>query len=145
MPKKDTGGVKPPLIGKVTGRLKTPLSIIAGFFALGVMLDMILEAITRYMFEAGQGLATRYDLGFKFWVLTDAPDELTHTIAGDDIVLLIITLAIGLVYKIAWKKRVYAMMGFFFGWYMSSQWLSPRVPWEGTSDTSATGGLGTGF
>jgi hypothetical protein len=134
MPKK-TSGVKPPLIGKLTGRLRTPLSIMAGFFVLGVICDLILEFIARH----AEALQKRVHVGFQFWALGPEwtytlPDgtqvDARETIAYDDLILIIISFAILFIYKIGFKKRAYAFIGFFGGWYASSMWISPRIPWQ---------------
>ena len=125
MPKDRGQGVTPPILGKFTGRLRTPVSILAGFFVLGVIADIIMEMITRY----AEGLAGRHNVGFDFWVLLkDSPEEYRQSIAYDDLILLIISFAILFIYKIKLKLRIMASIGFFFGWYSSSMWISPHLP-----------------
>lgn len=134
------GGVKPPLIGKFTGRVRTPLTIFAAFFALGVVLDIIFEWLARNVIKQ---LQTRVEVGFPFWALAPEGEGGRTSIAYDDIILILITALIFFIYKIRLKNRAIAAAGFFFGWYASSMWISPKVQ-EAAADignSSATEGM----
>lgn len=149
MTKEAKSGIKPPIIGKLTGRVRTPLSIFGAFFALGVLSDLAMEFLARNI----KALQARVHVGFDFWfawadkeakyTLPDGTEvPWIRTIAYDDIILIFITLAIGAIYKIKLKWRLVAMAGFFTGWYASSMWISPRMPWpkpdEESSNSSTT-------
>lgn len=140
MPKEAKGGVKPPLIGKFTGRLRTPISIFAGFFVLGFVADVILHALALRI----EGLRRRFELGFKFWVFVPAGTWGETSIALDDLLLLIVSFGILLLYKIRLKLRIIAAAGFFVGWYICSQFFSEEfqdVIGRPNSDSSATEGM----
>lgn len=144
MTKDVKGGVTPPVIGKFTGRLRTPISVFAGFFVLGIVADMFMELIDH---ATNWTKGKRVWIGFRFWALVPDEDTYTYeehdareTLSLDDIVLLIITVALFFLYKIRWKLRILATGGFFFGWYFSSMYISPYIE-KPPSGNSATEGM----
>lgn len=141
---KGGSGVKPPLIGKFTGRVRTPLSIFAAFYALGVLADIVMNGLA----VASEWFQTRIHLGFQFWPLIPQQDytmpdgtvvDIRETIAYDDLILLFMTLAILFVYRIRMKWRLVAAAGFFTGWYTSSMWIGSKL-WEQVVTTTEGGG-----
>ena len=155
MPKDGKGqGVTPPILGKFTGRLRTPVSIFAGFFVLGIMADLLMNLVANNV----DAMRQRVHVGFRFWQFHDGwdcklPDGNTvdgrETIAWDDIILLIITFALLFIYKIRLMLRCIASGGFFLGWYCSSMWFAPMIPWDqfnsGNSNDSSSNSATKGF
>lgn len=148
MTKEGKSGVKPPLIGKFTGRVRTPLSIFGAFFALGVLVDIVMNGLAIGF----KWLMTRIHVGFQFWPLIPKwdytlPDgkvvDGRETIAYDDFILLMMTLGILFIYKIRMRWRIIAAGGFFAGWYASSMWIGAKLWEQVVISTSESGGGGS--